>query len=102
MSLFNPEPYETAVTEPMSPGRRLTELQRRIIADGRHPATRVPLFIGTGERCGTCVHHQALDWHNKTFHKCTLHRLGLSHSEHSDIRVSWPACARYEADDGMG
>jgi hypothetical protein len=32
---------------------------------------------------------------NREFHKCELHTLGLSGSEASDIRVSWPACTLY-------
>lgn len=71
------------------------------LARGIHPATRVPLWIGTGERCGTCAHHQIIGAGNKhRLHKCAQHRLGMSASEASDIRVSWPACALYrpEAD----
>ena len=58
---------------------------------GIHPATRLGL-AGNGECCGTCVSHILIQPHNRTFHKCERHVLGISASAASDIRVSWPAC----------
>lgn len=78
-----------------TPDQRLTRRNRELLAGGVHPATHRHLFIGTGERCGTCAFHDTIT-HNRTWHKCAKHRLGESHSAASDIRVSWPACALYE------
>lgn len=79
-----------------SAGRRLTLRNNESLARGVHPATRKPV-AANGETCGTCAHHRHYDWHNRSYHKCAKHRLGESHSAASDIRVSWPACALWEA-----
>lgn len=76
--------------------QRLTRRNNELLDGGTHPATRRPLFIGTGEQCGGCQFHHAYRYHNKTFHKCEMHRLGESHSAASDVRVSWPACVLFE------
>lgn len=101
--LFDPGPAVviTAASAPeLSAGQRLTIRNREMIANGRHPATRLPL-AGNGETCGTCAHHHALSSYRGTrtvvWHKCDAHRLGQSASAHSDIRVSWPACTQWEA-----
>lgn len=84
----------TAASAPeLSAGQRLTIRNREMIANGQHPATRLPL-AGNGETCGTCAHHHALSSYRD---KCDAHRLGQSASAHSDIRVSWPACTQWKA-----
>lgn len=91
-TLFGPAP------EPrprLSADQRLTKRNADLLAKGKHPATLLPL-LGSDATCGGCAHHQALDHHNRTFHKCDVHRLGISHSSASDVRVSWPACVRFE------
>lgn len=58
-----------------------------VAAHGGHPDRRHP-----------CEHRHAvaMGGHAKTYHKCELHTLGLSFSQASDIRVSWPACVLFE------
>lgn len=89
-------PPAPAVTPGMSAGRRRTIRQRESLAAGRHPATGLPLRT-EGGFCGSCSHHVVIDRGNRSWHKCEVHRLGTSSSAASDIRVSWPACTRFEA-----
>lgn len=97
MTLFDLGPEQPA--EVKSRGQRITELNIRMFGAGIHPATRRSLFVGTGETCASCVHHVVVHV-NRRYHKCAQHHLGPSRSEHSDIRVSWPACALYEPREG--
>ncbi len=90
--LPSPEPAEK-----LSAGRRLTIRNADSFARGIHPATGQRL-AGNGEACATCTHHVVNDWHARTFHKCAKHRLGMSGSSASDIRVTWPACALWESE----
>lgn len=88
-----------AIDAGLSPGAKRNAKNRALLAVGIHPATRRPLYQGTGvEQCGNCVHHHAYANYRpgKTFHKCDRHRLGESHSEASDIRVGWPGCELWE------
>lgn len=83
--------------EKLSAGRRRTLRQQADLAAGRHPATGLPLN-DTGAKCGSCIHHRAIESHRggSYWHKCAASKLGLSHSEASDIRISWPACTKWE------
>jgi len=94
--LFDPGPVELAPADDpaLSAGQRLTLRNAAELAAGRHPATGLPLADGT-ETCGGCAHHEHVHHHDRHWHKCTQHRLGMSHSAASDIRVSWPACTRF-------
>jgi hypothetical protein len=83
-------------SEGLSYGARLTLRNRALLDKGIHPATRCATKPELGT-CAGCVHHQALGYHGKTWHKCEHHTLGMSHSEASDIRVSWPACTRFQS-----
>lgn len=82
-----------------------TRRNNEMIEAGTHPATRRPLLVvpdGVGRpTCGDCAQHRAIRSHRPTgyWHKCTISRLGLSHSAASDIRISWPACERFEPED---
>lgn len=94
MTLFDPgAPVEVDVV--LSATQRITRRNAELLAAGRHPATLLPLWIGTGETCATCVHHSAPLRNTRRYHKCDHHHLGPSRSEASDIRVGWPACALY-------
>ena len=84
-----PAPVEA---EPLSADARRTERRRQYLEAGIHPATGLPL-ADNGETCATCVHHRP-----GRFHKCLL--AGVTHGPGTDIRVSWPACQRWEDDDG--
>ena len=44
-------------------------------------------------QCKTCKYHACYEYHNKYYHKCEL--LGISHSEATDIRVSF-VCDKWE------
>ncbi len=103
-TLFDPGPA-TVTTVKERPGlsadARRTIRNRELIAAGVHPATRQPILV-TGLTCATCGHHRAVTHYTsreKTWHKCALHRLGVSHSAASDIRTSWPACVLYQTGD---
>lgn len=77
----------------LSAGQRLTLRNNEMLTAGRHPATGRSL--DADHTCGECVHHKTRS-HDRTWHKCELHRLGMSHSASSDIRVGWPACSAFE------
>lgn len=82
--------------EGLSRDQRRTKRNAAMLELGVHPATRQPTI--EGNTCGECLHHKAHEHNGKRFHKCGLHRLGMSASAESDIRVSWPACTKF--DDG--
>lgn len=65
------------------------------LEEGIHPATYQKVCTDLG-KCGDCTHHQTTGHASRTYHKCDLHRLGMSHSTASDIRVSWPACVWFK------
>jgi hypothetical protein len=77
----------------LSATSRLTQANNNKLASGVHPATG--LRLKGSECCGDCSHHHRYEYHNGSYHKCDLHRLGQSHSAASDIRVSWPACTAF-------
>lgn len=81
----------------LSRTQRKTAENAAWLARGVHPATRADLRPDGGT-CGGCAHHHAYQdgRYDRTYHKCDRHRLGESHSDASDIRVGWPACALYE------
>lgn len=82
----------------LSATQALTKRNNDTLAAGRHPATGLRL-APYGATCGACAHHQAYEYHSKTYHKCELHRLGQSHSSASDVRVGWPACMAFKAEE---
>jgi hypothetical protein len=65
-----------------------------ILEAGYHPATGTKLFpeLGTCGECKHCIRRQ----YGGSYLKCELHRLGMSHSEASDIRAKWPACRYFQ------
>jgi hypothetical protein len=84
-----PEPPEPDPA--LSPDRRRTQLRRELLAAGVHPATRLPLLRAPDpSSCGDCVFFARLDWHNRTYLKCT--KAGVTHGAGTDMRRSWPAC----------
>ncbi len=95
MTLFQVDAfgYPRPVPDPqLSYGQRLTLRRRADIEAGRHPVTKLPLLDAEwGFTCGTCAHHRVHRM-GGTYHKCALRDTG---SEATDIRVGWPACARY-------
>lgn len=87
----------------LSADQRRTKENQRLLSIGVHPATHRPLLKGMNENgephtCGECIFHHRYSHHSRSYHKCELHRLGESHSAASDIRISWPACERFEFD----
>jgi hypothetical protein len=77
-------------------GKRVnyTAKNQALLAAGIHPATGRALL--TDSKCGDCVHAEHHSGGAKSFWKCAKHRLGMSRSEASDVRVGWPACTLFE------
>jgi hypothetical protein len=100
LRLFDPpSPVPVAAPESLSADRRRTQQQQVSIANGRHPATRQPLLDPEwGYRCRDCTHAVRITPGNRSWWKCRRHRLGMSCSAASDIRVSWPACVLLKID----
>lgn len=67
-----------------------TRAQQHLEA-GRHPANGQPLHDDPARTCRTCIYHRPVK-RTRTYHKCENHRLGITRSAASDIRVTWPAC----------
>jgi hypothetical protein len=78
--------------EQLSADRCRTITNKPLLARGVHPILRLPL-AGNGHTCGDCANHIARRF-NKTYHKC---RLNDTAGPATDLRVSWPACTRWEA-----
>lgn len=78
----------------ISDGRRRTRERAALIDAGWHPLTKLPLLVGTGETCGDCAHHRKIHHRTSSYHKCAL--AGATHGPGTDLRVSWPACQRYQ------
>lgn len=60
--------------------------------------TCTPAAIGTGpngETCRTCKHATKISYAN-TFYKCELARAGWTGGKATDIKLRWPACAKWE------
>ena len=72
-----------------------SKLQRENVKKGLHPLGA--RLATNGKTCGGCVHHKRREM-NKVFHKCDLNE---THGPGTDIRVSWPACEKYEDDGGV-
>lgn len=90
-----PAPTIPEPPEPISDGVALTRRNEAKLARGVHPATLRALLEPRGPTCGTCVHHEVVNV-GRAYHKCARHRLGMTASAASDIRLKWPACALYE------
>jgi hypothetical protein len=75
----------------LSADAKRTWRRKNMLERGIHPATRLPL-ANNGETCGTCVHSRK----NWRFWKCEL--VELTFGPGTDIRVSWPACQRWEGE----
>lgn len=73
----------------LSADARRTWRRKQLLERGIHPSTKLPL-ANNGETCGSCVHSKK-HWR---YWKCDLveHTFGPG----TDIRVSWPACQRWE------
>jgi hypothetical protein len=93
VTLFDPGPA-VEPPPPLSADRRRTLRQQATLAAGHHPATGV-LLAGNGETCRTCAHAVGRRY-AKTYWKCD--RVRDSHCAATDIRLSWPACALWEAE----
>jgi hypothetical protein len=92
-ALFNPGPARAA-PEKLSADRRRTLRNQQMLFRGIHPVTRVGLLRAVGGfTCGDCEHHVQVGGHAKTYHKCLRNKTS---GAATDIRVSWPACIRFE------
>lgn len=77
----------------LSADRRRTIRRREMLAAGVHPVTGAQL-AGNGETCGTCA-HQVDRVRNQRWHKCELN---MTKGPATDIRVGWPACELWAAE----
>lgn len=69
--------------------------ERRMLGEGLHPRTALPLLPGEhGHTCGDCAHLCRIGMAG-TYHKCGLTRATWSGGRASDVLVKWPACARW-------
>lgn len=74
---------------------RLTRRRAELLDAGIHPTTRVALRQPVGaQTCGTCAHHFVRHL-GGTYHKCDA--VAPTGGPATDVRVSWPACTRFEA-----
>ena len=89
-ALFDLPPIEPPPV--LSAGQKLTIRNNTMIANGCHPVTRCAL-ANNGQTCATCAHH-VVRRRNQVWHKCDL---SYSHGAGTDIRISWPACIKWEA-----
>lgn len=91
--LFPGIPHNVAPPmETLSPDRRRTIRNQALLDGGTHPLTRVALRPDLGT-CGDCAYHVEVR-HNRTWHKCEWR---MTSGPGTDIRVSWPACAKFVA-----
>ena len=98
LDLFGEPVYPDAEEAPRaeekpSYGRRLTEAQRALAAQGLNPLTlqRGP----EGRTCGECVHRVHYGGHAKDYPKCEVGP--QTHGPKTDVRAWWPACPKFEA-----
>lgn len=50
-----------------------------------------------GETCQTCLNYMRVKYRDYVYRKCGLMRDSWTHGQATDIRASWPACAKWEA-----
>ncbi|WIX75980.1 hypothetical protein QRX50_31470 [Amycolatopsis carbonis] len=96
--------------EPLTPGARRTQRNSQLAAARLHPLTAVlrsalKLHLDAaphddrdapGLRCGTCRFRRPVHAGAGNYPKCTRTPLLMTHSDASDCRSFWPACAFYE------
>lgn len=86
--------HSTVAGHAVSADQRRTMEREALVDAGWHPLTKLPLLVGTGETCGDCDHHVISPGNTRTYHKCDL--AGVTRGPGTDLRVSWPACQRYQ------
>lgn len=94
-TLFDPGPESprTLDLSDLSPDQRRTIRRNEMLAAGIHPTTKLPLRQLGGETCRTC----ALLRRRKlggTYWKCSA--VYMTGGPATDVRVSWPACTKWE------
>lgn len=78
----------------LSRDQRLTLRRNAILADGRHPTTKLSLRLPVGEhRCGDCGHRRLQGGTARDYHKCGA--APLTGGPATDVRVGWPACVKW-------
>ncbi len=76
----------------VSADRRRTEKRHAALAAGRHPFMGGPVRPDLGT-CGDCAHSGRQGGVAGSYYKCALNLTG---GPATDIRISWPACNRFE------
>jgi hypothetical protein len=81
--------------EPPGPVEKMRARRKRFseqrIAQGVHPFGRS--LADNGRTCGECWHAVLHDPGRRSYWKCEVSL--MTHSERTDLRVSWPACVRF-------
>lgn len=94
--LFDVGPTVESVS--LSADARRTARRNEAIANGKHPLRLDPLREPAGETCGSCKHLTAHGHNLRTYYKCNLRPHEVTFGAATDVRLSWPACIRWEAD----
>lgn len=76
-----------------SADRARTQRRKILLERGEHPTGNGA--INLTHNCRECAHCIAHGW-QRTYYKCDVSRLGESSSAASDIRLSWPACPKFQ------
>lgn len=96
-SLFDDQAYTVerppSEAEGLSADRRRTLKRAELLGKGIHPASKLPL-LNNNETCRTCVHSHKSGGGRRDYWKCDL--MPVTRGPGSDIRVSWPACSKWE------
>lgn len=111
-ALFDVDPVEQQPREKLSTDRRRTQRQAEHLATGLHPlsaALRWPIKLHTdaapaddrqapGKRCGDCKFRHVINWHRRTYAKCTHGDdwPRATHGAGTDVRAWWPACLDHQ------
>lgn len=83
--------------KPKGESARLTYRRERLLEQGRNPGTGQPVIEGTTKTCGDCFHAINASHGRRKYWKCEMGI--LSWSATSDIRLKWPACTSFSAED---
>lgn len=89
------QPVETVAGETLSAGRRLTLRQKADVDRGVHPLRRTRTDPDPAHTCGSCIHRELYQHHNRTYPKCDVGP--VAHSTQTDVRAWWPGCTDWKA-----
>lgn len=76
-----------------SPDRARTERRKIMLERGQHPTGNGAIDLN--HNCRECA-HCIVKGYDRKYYKCDVSPLGESRSAASDIRLSWPACLKFQ------